>query len=182
MNRALILLFIHFVLVGCAGKDHSVQIKRMYQKQISLDVISDIDSLGKVPKVIVYHDSNQCSTCQLGHISDWDEIIWHLDSLRPAIPVYFIITPPQKRTKEIIQYLHNLKLQRYHITIDSLNLFSKHNPVIPADNLLHTFLLDRDNRIVLIGAPLFNTKLWSIYKNITQKMNDNNGLLPIDLK
>lgn len=177
MSRVILILQILFLMAGCTSNDHAEEVKRMYRKQISLGIVSD-DSLQVGPKVVVYHDSDQCSTCQLGHISDWDEIIWHLDSLRPSIPVLFIITPPEGRVREVTGYLHNLKLDRYHITVDSLNLFGKHNSMIPDNSLLHTFFLDRDNCVVLVGSPLFNKKLWDIYKDTARKMNDNDGLLP----
>lgn len=177
--RSILLIFLLSIAVGCNRNNQLRQVRKMHHAQISLHLISEADSLHNHPKVIVYHDSNQCSTCQLEHISEWDKIIKHLDSLQLPIPVIFIITPPEGRIKEVTQYLNNLKLQRYHIVIDSLNLFSKHNPIIPDNIKLHTFLLDKNNHIILVGSPLFNEKLWNMYKNITQKLNYNNGILPI---
>ena len=37
------------------------------------------------------------------------------------------------------------------------------NKAIPADALFHTLLLDGQNRIVVVGSPLFNNKMWKIY-------------------
>lgn len=177
MFRVLIYFISLFMLIACQGNNDVEQLKRLYLKQVSLSAIRDANLAADHPKVIVYHDSTQCSTCQLGRISDWDEIIGYLDSLRLYIPVFFIITPPEGQTKEVTRYLDNLGLERYHITLDSLNLFKRHNSFIPDDKSLHTYLLDKNNRILLVGSPLFNDKLWSIYKQVAQQLNENDGEL-----
>ena len=74
----------------------------------------------------------------LGRISDWDEIIAQLDSIQPAVPVYFIIAPPKEELNAIRQKILELKLQRYRIEIDSTNRFMQQNKAIPADALFHT--------------------------------------------
>ena len=127
------------------------------------------------PKIVVFHDRNQCSNCQLGRISDWDEIIAQLDSIQPAVPVYFIIAPPKEELNAIRQKILELKLQRYRIEIDSTNRFMQQNKAIPADALFHTLLLDGQNRIVVVGSPLFNNKMWKIYCSEIKRLCEQDG-------
>jgi hypothetical protein len=37
--------------------------------------------------------------------------------------------------------------------------------------------LDKNNRVVLIGAPTYNSKLWELYKTTITKLIENGGTL-----
>ena len=39
----------------------------------------------------------------------------------------------------------------------------------PKEPMFQTFLLDKNNRVLLIGNPIGNTKLWNLYKDIIIK-------------
>lgn len=46
------------------------------------------------------------------------------------------------------------------IYVDSLSMFSSDNPHIPfQDPMFQIFLLDEKNEVILVGHPLFNTKV-----------------------
>lgn len=51
---------------------------------------------------------------------------------------------------------------------DHKNAFFVKNK-IPKENNLHTFLLDKNNRVVLIGSPINNEKMWNLYKEVISK-------------
>ena len=93
----------------------------------------------------------------------------------PAVPVYFIIAPPKEELNAIRQKILELKLQRYRIEIDSTNRFMQQNKAIPADALFHTLLLDGQNRIVVVGSPLFNNKMWKIYCSEIKRLCEQDG-------
>ena len=46
--------------------------------------------------------------------------------------------------------------------IDDKNIFSKINPCIPSEEQFHVFLLDKDNRIILVGNPLKSNKIHNL--------------------
>ena len=66
--------------------------------------------------------------------------------------------------------VEDLKLHHYQIKIDSTNQFIRQNVIIPSDALFHTFLLDEQNRIIVVGNPLFNDKLWNLYYSEIQRI------------
>ena len=70
-----------------------------------------------------------------------------------------------------------IKVYRCHnIILDSTNTFKKINPVIPLNNSsLHTFLLDKNNRIVLIGNPLNGDAMWNLFKSTLENMLAHDG-------
>jgi hypothetical protein len=53
--------------------------------------------------------------------------------------------------------------------------FPRANPHIPTDERLHTFLLDRDGKVVLVGDPANNSELWELYKKTITELVENNG-------
>ncbi len=60
---------------------------------------------------------------------------------------------------------------------DSSRLFLTTNP-IPSDYRFHTFLLDKDNRVVLVGSPIGNPKMWELYKSTIARLAAHGGTLP----
>jgi hypothetical protein len=50
------------------------------------------------------------------------------------------------------------------IFYDTDNALWKANPNLPHDPEFQTFLLDREQKVVLIGSPARNNSLWKLYK------------------
>ena len=46
----------------------------------------------------------------------------------------------------------------YPILLDTLGEFEKLNPHLPKNGTFHTFLLDENNNVILVGNPLRNKK------------------------
>jgi len=62
--------------------------------------------------------------------------------------------------------------------IDDRHLFPAANPGIPTDIRFHVFLLDKNNRVTLIGSPLHNESLWNLYKQTIDTLLANGGVMP----
>ena len=114
-------------------------------------------------KMVVWYDSVGCTACRMQHIYEWGEIIHYVNDIRDVFDLVFIFSPKSSD-------LHNVKIDlrtsgfKYPAYIDKENLFRKKNPGIPADERLHTFLLDENNKVILVGSPLRNKALWELYK------------------
>lgn len=61
----------------------------------------------------------------------------------------------------------------YPICIDTLDIFNKVNHLLSIPSF-QTFLLDKDNKIVAIGNPVYNPKIKELYMNIIQGKADLN--------
>ena len=64
----------------------------------------------------------------------------------------------------------------YPVYVDKENLFQTSNPSIPDDSRYHTFLLDRNNRVVLVGNPLASNAMRSLFRKTLDNMLANDGL------
>ncbi len=61
--------------------------------------------------------------------------------------------------------------------LDSTGQFMADNR-IPTDRRFHTFLLDKENRVVLVGSPIGNPKMWELYKSTIARLAAHGGTLP----
>ena len=61
--------------------------------------------------------------------------------------------------------------------------FEKLNPHLPKNKVLHTFLLDENNNVILVGNPLHNKKIEKMFYKIVEEnwVNRNNFLLKIKI-
>lgn len=57
----------------------------------------------------------------------------------------------------------------HKVLIDINNSFRKSNPHIPKDAMYYTFLLDEDNKVVLVGNPLRNNSIKEIFLRTVNK-------------
>ena len=124
-------------------------------------------------KVLVYVDSIGCTSCKL-QLHKWIELIEYTDSATQGkVPFLFFFHP--KDTKEI-RYL--LKCDGFDrpVCIDLDDRLNKLNK-FPADMTFQTFLLDKNNKIVVLGNPIHNTVVKDLYlKQITGKDNPNKNI------
>lgn len=130
-------------------------------------------------KVLVYVDSTGCVDCKL-QLQKWQELIEYTNSISNGeIPFLFFFYP--KDYKELCQ-IFKRDLFDMPVCIDFKGELNKLNnfPLLPQ---FHTLLLDKDNKVVVIGNPVHSTDIRSLYiKKISEtydtvnEKEDNNTL------
>ena len=115
-------------------------------------------------KVLVYVDSVGCTSCKL-QLLKWKELIAHVDSATNGnVPFIFVF---QSKDDRELRYI--LKCDNFDrpICIDRNNRFDELNQ-FPQDITFQTFLLDKDNKVKVIGNPVHNLAVRDLYlKQIT---------------
>ena len=115
-------------------------------------------------KVLVYVDSVGCTSCKL-QLLKWKELIAHVDSATNGnIPFIFVF---QSKDDRELRYI--LKRDNFDrpVCIDRNNRFDELNQ-FPQDITFQTFLLDKDNKVKVIGNPVHNLAVRDLYlKQIT---------------
>lgn len=110
-------------------------------------------------KILNYIDTNGCTECRL-KLFEWQLMKDEADSLNLDVSFIFVAWVKDYKHLESIQKINRFDtpiLYDRHGQTDSLNHF-------PARPGFQTFLLDKDNRVVLIGSPVSNEALWQLYK------------------
>jgi len=128
-------------------------------------------------KLVVWYDSLLCGSCEVVNISAWSSIVTEADSLLPHFKIVYLFTPKRDDFRSVNIALKADKLD-YPVFIDQRGGFVKQNPKLPKNRRLHTFLLDRNNKVVMMGSPLHNPFLWDLYKKTIRQMIANDGILP----
>lgn len=110
-------------------------------------------------KILIYIDSLQCIPCRL-HFFDWKLLI---DEVKRDFPnTAFLIYINSSNINEI-DILQKENRFYYPIFYDTENQLDKINN-LPKNEQFQTFLLDKNNRVVLIGNPVRNPQMWNLYK------------------
>ena len=55
------------------------------------------------------------------------------------------------------------------VHVDTAGIFIRENPHIPREAVYHTFLLDKDNRVVLVGNPSRSEKIKEMFWQIVEE-------------
>ena len=186
-NRFIIyLISILFILCSCTNKRWIKDVEQFMGQQITVSsdlsaiwnsrdtVIADFTQLPI--KLIVWYDSLICGSCEISKMYVWDEITTYADSLAQWFSIVFLFSPKKEDLRKVNISLKTGKFD-YPVFIDHNATFAKQNK-LPKNRRLHTFLLDKNNNVVLIGSPLYNPSLWTLYQRTIQTMMDNEGILP----
>jgi len=128
-------------------------------------------------KLVVWYDSLGCTSCEANKMHVWDNIANYADSLSQWFNIVYLFSPKREDLYHVRAVLKREKFD-YQVFIDKDATFVKQNSKLPKNRQLHSFLLDKNNKVVLVGNPLHNPTLWMLYKTTIQKMIDNDGVLP----
>ena len=125
-------------------------------------------------KILVYVDSIGYTSCKL-QLPKWKELIEYTDSMtQREVPFLFFFHP--KDNKEI-RYLLKRESFNLPVCIDREDLLNKLNK-FPADMTFQTFLLDKNNKVAVLGNPVHNTAIKDLYlKQITGKESSTKNML-----
>lgn len=123
-------------------------------------------------KWIVYLDSANCSSCSLRSLYIWHNFLDKIEKYREDIGVFFIVHPSV--TEDVGSLYLTAKGLHFPVPIylDTLNCFIKDNPHIPSNPLMHTFLLDENNRVILVGNPMQRPRIEDLFWSMVKKVLD----------
>ena len=165
--------FCIFVLCSCkmSHEKHSEKILQEWkQKEVIIPDDHSFKFLGrdtmskflwnKPYKIFTYIDSIGCTSCQFS-LFDWKFLI---DSCyRQQIDVGFIFVVHSSNFRQFNRDVR-FSFFDYPIIYDYNNDFDKLNNFPPAP--YRTFLLDKDNKVLLVGSPIGNIEMWEKYKSV----------------
>jgi hypothetical protein len=179
MNKHILLLTAFFVLSLSACKDKKmvkteVVVKEWLGKIIEfpdfkpvIPYTKDKDTLNSIKyaitgdkeyKVLFYADSSGCTSCKL-QVHIWKS---YIEELNLKVDFMFYFHP--KAEKELLLLLKHA-LFSYPVFFDVKNELNKLNN-FPIDPQYQCFLLDKNDRVLAIGNPIHNPKIWDLYKQI----------------
>lgn len=116
--------------------------------------------------IVVFFDMGDCMSCKVNNMHEWGDIVEYCQNI---CNIKFIFSPKEKDIQKLKAILNDSYLDT-DVWIDESREFAINNECIPSNNNLHVFLLDANNKVVLAGDPLYNSKMWELYKNTLDTM------------
>ena len=116
------------------------------------------DLWDKPYKVLTYVDSIGCSSCQIG-MYQWKSFIDSFTAQQFDVSFVFVV-----HSSDFDGFVSDVRFYEfnYFIFYDYENRFDKVNNFMSSYH--RTFLLDKDNKVLLTGSPIHNPKLLEQYK------------------
>lgn len=82
----------------------------------------------------------------------------------------FIMSPETERKDEFFDIIREMNF-RPPVLCDFNHEFESNN--LLADNdLYNTFLVGKNNEIIVVGSPVYHNALWTFYKQRIQQLNE----------
>lgn len=131
-------------------------------------------------KILVYTDSIGCMGCK-SQLYKWNGLIKEIENEMGDLVSFLFYFQP--KSVEDIQTLFRENKFSYPSYIDTNNELNRLNN-FPTDSRFQTFLLDKDNKVILIGSPVNSPQMWNLYKQMIKGEEnissvDSEGKLPI---
>ena len=157
-----------FCTVGCERAQLRTQFKGLTTNTIILpkkincvnngEVYQMPDSLENKPKMIIYVDSTECTTCRISHLDMYHSLL-HLSEQKKSFELMILFYNSKVFEDVPLEtYLSRLQMET-PVYIDVENTFLKDNPIIPSDPRMHSFLINSLGKPIFVGDPVSSEKL-----------------------
>lgn len=128
-----------------------------------IDESAMLETDGKY-KLIVSIPKEQCTSCRISAHELLDSLLCST-TLSVFVPMVILDQPDETEIQTIKATIEKFRLE-FPIYLDSSSGLFNLNPFIPDDEVFHSFLLDRSNRVILIGDPTTDYNMMKLYQKV----------------
>ena len=100
--------------------------------------------------------------------SEWIRIQEIIEEKRIDLSLMIIIMPSKGIVNEFPKLMANTPEMIDYIYFDYFGLLEKKNPHLPKSKSLHTFLMDKNGKVLLVGNPVRNNKINALMLDILE--------------
>lgn len=109
--------------------------------------------------ILMYLDTTGCASCRL-NLAQWKKFIEET-SLIDSVSVKYYFNFFSKDLKKMRRLLRTERFI-YPVCLDTADVLNRLND-FPREDVFQTFLLDRNNRVLIIGNPMHNPAIKTLY-------------------
>lgn len=117
--------------------------------------------------LVLYTDGNQCVPCEIVSFSSLEKMNRN-DSLWQELRKVYIFDVKPDNATSLYMKLCKFRIEQ-DVFFDTCGVFRKSNPFIPDSKLYHSFILDNNGTVKLIGNPFKNEKLRHLLSTIIKE-------------
>lgn len=155
--------------VSCRKDNREATVSDMYGRTVIIDTAYfekldgryDSPDSGYTHSLVVFYDSTECMSCALTKIHGWNKLITEYE---PKGVNFIFILAPERDEAETMSIWFEAEHFIHSVYIDSSQTFIQNNTWIPDEKMYHTFLIDSDNKIVLVGDPRRYVSLMKLFE------------------
>ena len=173
----IVLCLLAVVSTGCKKARLRAQLKELMGSTIVLpekitcvhngEVFPMPDSLRDKPKLIVYIDSTECTTCRISHLWEYQDL-FDLSKKTRAFDILLLMCNTEFESIPLARYLLDQDLM-YPVYVDTDKSFLKDNAVIPSDVRMHSLLVDSTGSPMFVGDPSRSGHMMTAFKLALQE-------------
>ncbi len=162
------------MMVGCKKRSDDEIINSIQKTRISIpydkmyNVVCSRYTFDKNDKtyatVVNVIDQYGCSGCKISELAR-TEILYEPMFENNAIRSVYILSATSAQVEKVMPLLKQYHL-RNAIYIDTCNAFLKANPQIPDNELFHTFVINKEGKVLMVGNPFQNEKMEALFKKV----------------
>lgn len=163
-NVCLLCMSISALLLCCNGASIQQKLDIMQAVPVNLDLdhmecwqndsLLDSRPWEDTPlKLCVYVSPENCTSCYLKKMFQWDDFI-EMEKVGKFY-IFFIFTPQDGCEDDFHRFFYQVRLN-HPFYLDKRKEFLTKKPQIPKETMFHIFLIDEDNNIILVGDVLHN--------------------------
>lgn len=165
-ERLLIFLMVVFVL-GCSDSTRSI-VRRLYGSKIDYtsgnylvmkDSMEPEFSVEAPVKIITYMDSTLCGKCLGNYLN---AVSVYMNKIHSDSVMYVCVLQPRS-INDIQNQIKELDMNHISIVYDRCDNYLKKNHIDKIPYEMTTFLVNKDDRVVLVGNPLKNKKIYDLF-------------------
>lgn len=172
-----VLLLIMMLLSSCGKKKFADEILKMQSRPIDMTPCEDAycyedgkevyyDNQGSTYKLVIFIDSLSCSPCFVSHMLDYMGTVVDFDSV--GVNTLFIFEPKGEQKEHLVSSLKELGHPIRTIIVPN-GKFSSANPHLPSSPVLHSFLLNGNNEVMVVGNPAKNAQIKELMLNSLER-------------
>lgn len=173
-----ILLATMMLLSSCGKKKFANEILQMQSRPIDMTPCEEAycyeegkevkyNCKDSTYKLVIFIDSLSCSPCFVSHMLDYMGTVVDFDSV--GVNTLFIFEPKEEQKESLVSSLKELAYP-IRTTVVPNGKFSSANPHLPSSSVLHSFLLNGNNEVMVVGNPMRNSNIKKLMFNY---MKDN---------
>lgn len=113
--------------------------------------------------IVVYADSLTCSPCYIKGLSNWNAYLFNEDKYNLTFDFVVSIKRKEKQRTEVL--FSNCGLE-HSVYLDTCNAFRKANPNFPSNKLFHTFVVNNEGKVLMVGNPFQDEKMEALFQKV----------------
>ncbi|MGN0069633.1 MAG: hypothetical protein ACI350_07895 [Prevotella sp.] len=112
-------------------------------------------------RLVVYTDSTECASCAVRKIGQWKPLMDTFSVYTDCFDFLFVFTPKHADIERVRRQLQHERFG-HDVYLDTCNGFARANPQIPSTTMMHAFLVNARDSVVMVGNPLHNKKVHNL--------------------